>query len=342
MRPPLRASQNLYAGLNAHLQSELLARGAWAGYHGALIAALAGTINRALPPGYIALSEESIQMRRPDLHIQQTPDWVGGGAPVLPSPFQPDARVLEISPDLLRLGQDEAEETLTALGIYVDAPENGVEPGERLLTWIELLSPSNKAGDKLARYCAKRDDLLAQGVTFLEIDLIHGISTSLARVADYAQPGDEAARHPYAIWFIDPRRLPDGRQFTALAQFDVNEAIPSLRIRLEENDTVLIDLGAAYAQMFAANPGWGRQVDYARPPKDIASYAQFRDLVMIAAVMIEVERLADAGVNLDHPACAPLALPSELLAALNRDPARVAAILGLSPSAAWQPSARYA
>lgn len=331
--PVLRSRYNLYTGINAHLQSELLVRGSWAGYHGALIASLAGALNRALPAGYIALSEESIQMQRPDVFIAKTTRETAPIIASLPTPFQLDPRVHEIAPDILLLEEDEQEE-LIGIGIYVESIGT-------LLAWIEILSPGNKSGKKLAHYINKRDELLNKGVTFVEIDLIHGISTSLHTIPDYNTPGIEQERHPYTIWFIDPRRLADGRQITAVAQFDVYESIPDIRLRLEENDTVVMKLGEAYVDMFAANPGWGRQVDYSQPPKKVEQYTQFRDLVAIAAVMIAAEQQVQAGADANDTPM--FTVPPELLTELNHNPQRVAEALGLSPRtvSGFTPSLKY-
>lgn len=307
---PIRATQNLYQGVNAHLQSALLKAGRWAGYHGALINALRATLNRNLPEGYIAISEESIQMRRPDIHIEAivTPPSYASSAK-LPRPFQPDPRVQEavLEQYIPVLEIEEAE----WLNIALRHEESDIP-----IIWIEILSPSNKSGDKLLKYRRKRREILAGGTTFVEIDLIHGISTTLEEVADYDQPGSETQRHPYAIWFIDPKVQIGEEGRSGFASFNVNEAIPDVRMRLLGADTVLMQLGAAYRAMFATDPGWGRQIDYRLPPEDVHSYVQRRDRIAIAALMSEAERLNEAGADLDS--AAPLTIPPHLIQKLEQ------------------------
>lgn len=67
----LKFQCNLYPGINAHLQNQRLE----------------ASLNRHLPTGYIAISEESIQMRRPDIHIEAAPDLRANPFSNLPAPF---------------------------------------------------------------------------------------------------------------------------------------------------------------------------------------------------------------------------------------------------------------
>jgi hypothetical protein len=47
-------------------------------------------------------------------------------------------------------------------------------PDRQLVTVIEVLSPSNKVGDGLRDYTARRDEFLHQHVHFVEFDLLAG------------------------------------------------------------------------------------------------------------------------------------------------------------------------
>lgn len=322
---PLKFQRNLYPGINAHLQSEVLAAGRWLGYHNHIITALEASLNRHLPPGYIAVSEESIQMRRPDIHIEATGESRHPPHHDLPAPFQPDTRVEEHIPEALLIQTEEEIEKPIGIGIYVERDHPDMPP----LIWIEVLSPSNKAGESLGKYIEKRREVLYRGTTFVEIDLIPGISTSLPAIPDYDTPGDETEHHPYHIWFINPVVTRDEPGFFAHAAFTVSDTIPDIRLRLLDRDSVLMKLGEAYESMFATNPGWGRQTDYAIPPVHVENYVQFRDQVWIAGLMKTIAQQVEHGQDLNDPTL-PKPIPgSELLTTLYQNPTQVTRILAL-------------
>jgi hypothetical protein len=60
----IQSSINQYTGINAHLNSYLQnAMGAWQSFHATHVVHLRDLLDEQLPPGYIADSEQSLQLR---------------------------------------------------------------------------------------------------------------------------------------------------------------------------------------------------------------------------------------------------------------------------------------
>ena len=67
---PIDFRENQYNGVNAHLHSLLQrAGGGWEGFHLEHLAHLRETIDTALPEGYYAVSEKSLQLSFIDLDL---------------------------------------------------------------------------------------------------------------------------------------------------------------------------------------------------------------------------------------------------------------------------------
>ena len=61
---PINPIKNQYRGINAHLHSFWQSEGGWDSFHTNHIADLMRLINTALPTGYVANIEQSLQIRR--------------------------------------------------------------------------------------------------------------------------------------------------------------------------------------------------------------------------------------------------------------------------------------
>jgi hypothetical protein len=277
--------RNLYPGVNAHLHSRLMADGEWADIHASLITHLKAQLNRALPSGYIARAELSVQLTakfRPDVEILWTPKTPPHGHSPAISPYQPSPLVR----DVLKVVPVDDEEQLLGIVIYAtDQPDDPV-------VWIEIVSPSNKVGQAMIEYHAKRSDILSRGITFVEIDLIHTLPPTYA-LPIYSSADDQS--RAYSIWFVAPRIPPDEPGRRGFALFGLADGIPDVRLPLLRGDSVVMSLGRAYIDMFAADPGWGRLTTYAAPPEDAKTYVQDGDRAVIAAVMDLAAELHAAG-----------------------------------------------
>lgn len=147
--------------------------GPWSDFHTSAIAEIRRGLNHALPDGYAARVEQRV-------YVDDDPPEV------VTREVAPDAVVFE-SPESTNSQASQAG-TLTAFKTLVwpmpfEHHENWLEVRDernsRIITLIELLSPSNKrAGAKGRRlYLRKRRRVLESRTHFIEIDLLRGGST---------------------------------------------------------------------------------------------------------------------------------------------------------------------
>jgi hypothetical protein len=151
----------------------------WGDFHNRLIAAICSTISDALPPGYVARmgkrsyivlvesEEKDERYFEPDVKVTTTRK--GSPAPAGAGPTAATADDLEADSVMLRALIEE-EFTERFIDIYELKPER------RLVTSIEVLSPSNKVrGSKgWKHYLRKRQALLLGKANLVEIDLLRG------------------------------------------------------------------------------------------------------------------------------------------------------------------------
>jgi hypothetical protein len=322
----LISTVNQYLGINAHLHSHFLhsETEGWEEFHSSHITDLTRAMNAYLPEmGYIARQERSLQIRHFDESISPISDVLISDLSrpsATPRAFAvPQAQTALNVPASTLLEREPVDvKRPTAIKIY-ELPEDASSQREKPVAWIELLSPSNKAGSGYASYIAKREALLANWLVFVEIDYLHGVSTTLETVPDYRPPGrdqkprDEA--HPYHLWLIDPRQPPDDPQSGAIAAFDVDQPIPAFSIPLNRGEYLTFDFNAVYHQTFRAQPAFGFAVNYAAAPEEVERDYNLRDQTAIAARMLTVQKLHREGTNL---AQGPYPVNSHLLDSLRR------------------------
>jgi hypothetical protein len=153
----------------------------WQPVHVQLVSGASRLLNRRLPADLVARPEERLAvevdaggpmfMRRTVLPVarvfEPSASDVGGTATLI-APFK---LVLESEPVKERFVR-----ILTAAG-------------ERLVTVIEFVSPTNKIGEGLDTFVAKRDEMLDAGVNWVEIDLVRR-GNWRRLLAPYACPAD--------------------------------------------------------------------------------------------------------------------------------------------------------
>jgi hypothetical protein len=135
----------------------------WQNVHASLVTAISGALNRALPDDLVAIVEERVAIE-----------------PDMPAGMRQDVQVVEPS-NAYRLGQPEPIDTSGLSPYRIAAPADPAlehfvrieETGSGLTVCvIEVVSPSNKVGDGLREYVAKRTELLECGSHVVEIDLV--------------------------------------------------------------------------------------------------------------------------------------------------------------------------
>lgn len=269
-------SQNLYRGVNAHLQSfaQHNTIGAWKMWHNAYINDIFNTLSAQLPPGYevgmttsLQISEyhpdtgERIRRPEPDVTIYETgastrtplPALVEGTVPTL---VLPAAETLHVDDELY----------LTGLMIY-----RLVESGDLVpVTRIEILSPTNKPpGDGFIQYFEKRDATLAQEMPLVEIDLLHESRPVPRNVPSY--PDRHPDSHPYSIYVNDTRPgLQDGT--TWVYGFGVNEPFPLVPIPLAGDERIQVDFLIPYNTTYARLQLLRHRLDFEQLPVAFETY----------------------------------------------------------------------
>jgi hypothetical protein len=224
----------------------------WPDFHNSLITAIRDTLNPLVIPRYVVRVESRTtvltgldvdQLYRPDVAVRvvsPTAPALEGGVAVLErvvaKPFQV----------VVPLAEDEIEETFLSI-LEV--------PGRKLVTTIEVLSPTNKkTKDARAEYLDKRRNLIRSGVNFVEIDLLRAGEPMPLR--DSPPPSD------YRI-LICRRRM---SRAADLYGFFYTDPIPSIAIPLLPEDAEpTLDLNAVlHALMDRAR--YDLSIDYHQPP----------------------------------------------------------------------------
>jgi Protein of unknown function (DUF4058) len=248
-----------FPGMDPWLESP----GVFPDLHNAFITFLRGELNRRLPaPFFAAIAtriymEESERRTEPDVNLLSpangVPIGVGGTAvatrahaqgfeiPALP---WPDEEITETSVEI-RTSQDD----------------------ERLITNIEILSPTNKTRGSSGRglYLAKQHEMRAAGVNLVEIDFlrtgVHATAAPLAETRRRAGPYDYHVCSTRAdrgdAFFVVPIRLHD--------------PLPTIDVPLTpEAGFVAADLQATFDRCYD-EALYSRRVHYERPCEPLLS-----------------------------------------------------------------------
>lgn len=233
-----------FPGMDPYLEAPWI----WPDFHLTFAVALRTELNRRLPTGYVALvdryvwvqepeTEERKRLGKPDVFL--TGESGTKGAPVAAAVAAPVEIVL---PSTTEKGSP-----------YLRIVDRA---NRRLVTIIELLSPSNKTpGKDRDAYLMKQREYLASDVNLVEMDLLRKgerlpwIAPSVA-AADFYVMVSRAAKRPRAlVW-----------------PFSVRESLPPIAIPLTEKDgDVTLELATCMNQVYDS-AGYARELDYAQPP----------------------------------------------------------------------------
>jgi Protein of unknown function (DUF4058) len=297
---PIRSVRNQYRGINAHLHSFLQNEGGWSDFHARHIIHLADTLKAQLRGrGYTVAIEESLQIKRLDGQVHQPEsDVLVYDAHPLARAEPGEAALLDASMTIAELL---AEGTLSdkpfrSLVIYRSVSSGKGDP----VVWIELLSPSNKgSGEDAQFYRAKRIDILAAGLVFVEMDYLHETPPTFPTIKPYRLPRKHTGNsegHPYRIVILDPRQKQE-KGPAWVKSFAVDQPFPEVTIPLAGADTLKFDFGIPYAKTF--EEGFlGDQVDYSTLPLHFEHYNP-ADQKRIAARMVTVLQAARNGIDLE-------------------------------------------
>lgn len=224
------------------------AAGLWHDFHGTFIHCWRDAIMAALPEDYVARTDERLTISEstgerlghlsPDITLSQTSlsRTKTGGSRFAGALLEP-----HVIPVLI---EEEIRETFIEIYRLSD---------ERLITVVELLSPSNKDSRDRSQCLAKRHSILRQEVHLVELDLLLG-----GQRLPMQRP--LPAGHYYGIVSRWERR-PDCEVYHWL----LDQALPIMPIPLAAPDADLqIDLAAVFETTFSRGR-YDRSINYRKP-----------------------------------------------------------------------------
>jgi hypothetical protein len=213
----------------------------WRDVHASLIVYMRDALQESLPGTLRARVEERV--------VLETPEGIG------PNPLYPDLRVIEYRPDERQGGVAAVAEVTAAEAVEVELtsepPTEGyieiidAESGNRVVTVIELLSPTNKmTAVGRVQYCHKQREVCNSGSSLVEIDLIRGGNHILAFPLDHLSVRRQTA------YMVCVRRawVRDKAQVYSIF---LSQRLPTIKVPLRQADAeVPLDLQALIEQCY--------------------------------------------------------------------------------------------
>jgi hypothetical protein len=223
----------------------------WMNFHGLLCGEIIRQLGPKVRPRYLArLTEQHFT------EISLEPDER--------EPLSyPDVSVTESAPGARRGGAGAVATVEAPVRVPTVMPESilhfAVEirdrKGRRLVTAIEVLSPTNKRGVGRSQYLEKRRRILCSEAHLVEIDLLRA-----GRRIPMERPLPPA---PYYV-YVGRQEL---RPMTDVWPLRLDRPLPQVPIPLLEGDAdVMLDLQTALTAVYDLSD-YGLEIDYAKPPE---------------------------------------------------------------------------
>lgn len=221
----------------------------WEVFHYRFVLALSDALIQLVRPRYVVEPEKRVYIEH---RVEEYEQWV-----------KPDVTVTEPRAGGPPFREATSAVAAAAVECVVPMPVEREElflkvldaKNMRVVTVIELLSPSNKRGDGDGRreYLTKRDDLLQSPVHIVEVDLLRG-GKRLPTV--HPLPAGD-----YYAFVLRRERRPRAQVYT----WDVRQPLPTIPIPLAKDDPdVLFDLQSVFVAVYDRS-GYDYTLDYTRP-----------------------------------------------------------------------------
>lgn len=236
-----------FPGMNPYLEAY------WSNVHVLMIVALTAQLKRVLPAGLAARPEEQVLLETLEYEPRPT--------------YRPDVSVVELpapeSPPRALAGGVVVAEPVRVRSLVRERKIRWIEIVDerdrgRVVTVVELLSPSNKApGDDRRRYHRKVRHYFRAGVSLVEIDLLRGERRRMWFTWERLGP----SRQKDYLVLVRRRKSPVIEAYP----IGLRERLPAVAVPLRATDAdVPLDLQAALLRVFEDGPF--DSIDYSRPP----------------------------------------------------------------------------
>jgi hypothetical protein len=246
----------------------------WPGYHNMLASAISTELNRILPAPYYA----DIDIR-PELGVIEemgTRRWIVPDVTVVRragQPFEPGAKNVallaeprrEVSPSV------EVKVRLERFNhAFVEIRDS--KQGHKLITLIEILSPSNKRrGPDRKAYARQQREVLASDASLVELDLLRGGRRVLGQMTLEAAIQALTPPPPYLILINRAWRRDGDDVDYELFPVSLGGWLPCIPVPLKQDEAdVLLDLQFVFNRAYEGGPYLRGAVDYsALPPEPL-------------------------------------------------------------------------
>jgi hypothetical protein len=238
-----------FPGMDPYLEAH------WRDVHARLIVYACDALQGVLPSALRARVEESV--------LLETPQGLGD------HPLYPDVRVVEYTSERGLETRAEAGAVVAEPLLVQAEPDPAIETfleiidresGNRIVTVIEFLSPSNKSpGPNREQYLRKQREVCSSDANLVEIDLNRFGKHTLAFALDHVKP-------QYRTGYMGCVRRAARPGMAEVYPMPLWERLPILKVPLRPNDTdVPLDLQALVDQCYR-NGAYEGTLNYAIDP----------------------------------------------------------------------------
>lgn len=228
------------------VDSRIEQRGLWWTFHKHLIVELFQWLRERLGEAYLVDFESQVLL---------IPRFSGPGRSVSPdvevSVWVPErAGSAGLTPTPALLEADEALDEFEQDAIYIrrrDQPDAADPFGSRVVSIIELLSPSNKGLTGSAdrrKFLAKRQDYLTSSVSYTEIDLLEGGKRDLPQAVERLEA------YPHMVWASQVQV--ESRHHWGWG-WGKDDPVPAITLPLDYPHVHTLDLGQCYEGAYVRN-----------------------------------------------------------------------------------------
>ncbi|MBI4672921.1 MAG: DUF4058 family protein [Chloroflexi bacterium] len=256
-----------FVGMDPYLEAPAI----WPDFHERVSVELSGELNESLPPPYYAIVEKRTELgiifeAGATRHI--VPDTLVVRPPISPvSALEGGVMVADQPRIEIAQGVQLRAQTEPFFHPFVEIRD--AAHGHKLVTLIEIVSPSNKrAGPDRRAYEAKQREVLESDAHMIELDLLR----AGRRLLPY--PELDEAVYRFACDYLVVLNRSNLRQDTwidyTLYPIDVREILPVIPVPLGQGDSdVALDLQTVAQRAYRRGP-YLRAIDYTQPPPEPA------------------------------------------------------------------------